>query len=94
MPSSRFVARLAMALMLAAGFAWAQDNDTIADVAGRKPAAHARRVITNDDLPPSPQPDPTPSLESREVRNRRRKRRITLPPRWKRLVWINPPIPT
>jgi predicted nucleic acid-binding Zn-ribbon protein len=60
MPTFRFIARLAMALTLAAGFAWAQDNDTVVNSDAPKPATRARRVITNDDIPPSSEAEAAP----------------------------------
>ena len=57
---------LAMALLLLGG-AWAQEQaPSLAEVAKQKPAKKATRVVTNDEIPSKPAPEPAAEAKSAE----------------------------
>jgi hypothetical protein len=59
----------ALLLFLLPGIAmWAQSQDqpSLGDVARQKSAAKAKRVVTNDEIPPSPEADKPPSSPAAE----------------------------
>lgn len=57
MPSFRHFVRMVLAILLLAGWALGQsENDTKSETPA--PAKHTRHVITNDDIPPRPEPEP------------------------------------
>ncbi len=58
MNRNRFLVGVGLLLALVANVLWAQSDQaqpSLADVAKRKPAAKAKRVVTNDEIPPSPE---------------------------------------
>jgi predicted RNase H-like nuclease (RuvC/YqgF family) len=55
---------LIFAWLSAAGVAAQQNQPSLADIAKEKPKHKAVRVITNDDIPPSPEADSTPTSAS------------------------------
>lgn len=60
--SSWILALTAMFCLLPAGVAQAQSNQpSLADVARRKPVRKAKIVVTNDDIPPVPEPSKPPA---------------------------------
>ncbi len=63
MNHNRYVLGAAVLLVLiASGVIWGQsDQPSLADVAKHKPAAKAKHVVTNDEIPPSPEAESTPA---------------------------------